>query len=217
MKDFKWKWQDSVIVILGLVAVGYALLNYNRLPEQLPVHYGINGEPDNYWSKGAVISLMGAFGILLPLLMQFTRSIDPKRENYKKFENAYGMTRLVIGVFFNLMLMFTISSGLGENLDAGKLGLAAAGLMFIFMGNYMPQVKGTYLFGIRTAWTLASPEVWRKTHRTAGILWVAAGLLILVGALLGKTWSASLLIAALILAIVVPTLYSWAISRRLEA
>lgn len=217
MKDFKWRWQDTLIVILGLASLSYALINYGKLPQELPAQWGITGKVNRYWDKSIAIPLWGILGIVLPLIMQFTRSIDPKRENYKKFENAYAMSRLAIGVLFNLMLVLTVTYGLGKDINVGKIAIGAVGVMFIALGNYMPQVKDNYLFGVRTPWTLSSPEVWRKTHRLSGRMWMVGGLLIFGGAFLSGVLSQALIIAALVLAIIVPVLYSWIISRQLKS
>ncbi|WP_340033678.1 SdpI family protein [Paenibacillus sp. FSL E2-0202] len=217
MKDFKWRWQDTLIVILGLATLAYALINYSKLPQELPAQFGITGKVNRYWDKNIAIFVFGILGIVLPLIMQFTRSIDPKRDNYKKFENAYAMSRLAIGMLFNLMLVLSIAYGLGKDINVGKIATGAVGIMFIALGNYMPQVKDNYLFGVRTAWTLANPEVWRKTHRLSGIMWMIGGLLIFAGAFLSGALSQLLIITALVLAIIVPILYSWMISRPLKS
>jgi len=39
----------------------------------------------------------------------------------------------------------------------------------------MGRIRQNYFFGIKTPWTLANEEVWRKTHRFTGYVWVAAG------------------------------------------
>lgn len=187
MKDFKWRWQDTVVVLVGLAAVLFALLNYSKLPDRLPVQFGIKGQVNRTWNKELAIAVWGTVGILLPLLMQFTRRMDPKRENYKKFENSYAMTRLTVGVLLNLMLVVSVLHGLGRMPNIAKLSLIAAGLLLMVIGNFLPQVKDNYLFGVRTPWTLNSPEVWRRTHRISGILWVIAGLLIIPAALLSGT------------------------------
>lgn len=127
------------------------------------------------------------------------------------------MSRLAIGVLFNLMLVLSIAYGLGKDINVGKIAIGAVGIMFIALGNYMPQVKDNYLFGVRTAWTLANPEVWRKTHRLSGIMWMIGGLLIFAGAFLSGALSQLLIITALVLAIIVPILYSWMISRPLKS
>lgn len=214
MKDFKWKWQDTMIVILGVLSLGYALANYSKLPDQLPAQFSISGEVNTYWSKGSIIALTGFMGLIFPLAMQFIRNIDPKRENYSKFQNAYKMIRLAIAALFDAMLILNVSYGLDQSIPVGKIATVALGLLFVVVGNFMPQIRDNYFIGIRTAWTLASPEVWRKTHRFSGRIWMIGGLLIVVGAFLPKSLSISMMIAALVMVIFLPLAYSWLISSR---
>ena len=214
MKDFKWKWQDSMIVILGVLSLSYALLNYSKLPDQLPAQFSITGKVNTYWSKGSLITFFSVMGILFPLGMQFIRNIDPKRENYNKFQSAYKMIRLAIALICDVALVLSVSYGLDPQFEAGKWAMVSMGILFAFIGNFMPQIRDNYFTGVRTPWTLANPEVWRKTHRFSGIMWVAGGLLIALGAFMPKTLSVSMIIAALVLVIVLPYVYSWIISRR---
>ncbi|WP_379162962.1 SdpI family protein [Paenibacillus sp. sgz5001063] len=214
MKDFKWKWQDTMIVILGVLSLGYALANYSKLPDQLPAQFSINGEVNRYWSKGSIIALTGFMGLIFPLAMQFIRTIDPKRENYSKFQNAYKMIRLAIAALCDIMLILIVSYGLDQSIPAGKIAMIALGLLFVVVGNFMPQIRDNYFTGIRTAWTLASPEVWRKTHRFSGRIWMIGGLLMVLGAFLPKSLSISMIIAALVMVILLPLAYSWLISSR---
>ncbi|QWU15488.1 Uncharacterized membrane protein [Paenibacillus sophorae] len=217
MKDFKWKWQDTFAVAVGLLTVGFALVNYHRLPAQLPSHIGISGEFDGFQSKGSAILLFGGLGVLLPVLMQITRPLDPKKERYAKFENAYAMIRLAISLIFDSALAASVLYGLGVSLPTSRIAIAVLGAAFIVIGNYMPQVKDNYFLGVKTPWTLASPEVWRRTHRLTGVLWLAAGVIIIISAFLPGKWFAFTMIAALLLAVVFPYVYSWADYRRLKA
>ncbi|WP_054943428.1 SdpI family protein [Paenibacillus ihuae] len=216
MKDFKWKWQDTLIVIFGVLALGYALINYSKLPAQLPSQFSITGEVNSYWPKGSIIALGAFMGLIFPIAMQFIRRIDPKRENYSKFENAYKMIRLAVGILFDAVLVLSVAKGLNENLAAGKIAIAAIGVLFIALGNYMPQIKDNYFTGIRTPWTLASPEVWRKTHRFSGYMWTIGGMLIALGAFMPKSLSISLIITALLIATIIPYVYSWLIARQMK-
>ena len=43
-------------------------------------------------------------------------------------------------------------------------------ILFIIIGNVMGRIRPTFFVGIRTPWTLADDEVWRKTHRLAAPL-----------------------------------------------
>jgi len=214
MKNFTWKWQDSAVVVLGLISLSYALINYSDLPPQLPAQFGLKGEVNNYWDKGSLIGVFGALGIVLPLLLQLIRRIDPKSENYRNFENAYGMIRLAIAVLFDTALVISVSYGLNQDISAGKIIIAILGLMFMVIGNFMPQIRHNYFLGIRTAWTLESPEVWRRTHRFSGFMWAAAGLMFVIGAFLPGVWGPTILLAGLTVSIILPLVYSWFISKR---
>lgn len=217
MRSFKWKWQDTLIVILGLLSLGYALINYGKLPDQLPAQFSITGEVNTYWTKGSVISLFAFMGLIFPIAMQFVRNVDPKKDNYKKFENTYKMIRLAIAVLADFLLLLCVSYGLDENIPAGKIATVGLGLLFMVLGNYMPKIKDNYFTGIRTPWTLASPEVWRKTHRFSGFMWTLGGLLITLGAFMPKVLSIVMIIAALLIATLIPFVYSWLISQRIKA
>ncbi|WNS42996.1 SdpI family protein [Paenibacillus sp. MMS20-IR301] len=217
MKNFNWKWQDTLIVILGLISLYYAIYNYGRLPDQLPAQFSITGEVNRYWSKDTVIALLFFMGTIFPLGIQFIRNIDPKRENYGKFQSAYKMIRLAVGILCDAMLVLTVSYGLDEQFPAGKWATVGLGVLFVVIGNFMPQIKDNYLIGIRTPWTLASPEVWRKTHRFSGALWIISGLLFMLGAFMPVALSVSMIIAALVIAVVLPYIYSWLISRDIRA
>ncbi|MEK3717513.1 MULTISPECIES: SdpI family protein [unclassified Paenibacillus] len=216
MKNFTWKWQDTLIVILGFLSLGYALVNYGRLPDQLPAQFSLTGKVNTYWSKGSVIALFSFMGLIFPLAMQFIRNIDPKGENYNKFQGAYKMGRLTVAVICDAALVLSVSYGLDEHFAAGKWATVSVGLLLAVIGNFLPQIRDNYFTGIRTPWTLNDPAVWRRTHRFSGRMWVTGGLLIALGAFMSTTLSVSMIIAALVIMIILPIVYSWLISRRVK-
>jgi uncharacterized membrane protein len=59
----------------------------------------------------------------------------------------------------------------------GRFVQAVVCLLIILLGNFLGQVRHNYFVGIRTPWTLADEEVWAKTHRLTGSLFVLAGVL----------------------------------------
>ena len=61
-------------------------------------------------------------------------------------------------------------------------------------------------------WTLNSEENWNRTHRLAGFLWVIAGLVMIVAALL-HLWSAWIFVLLLVSALI-PTVYSYLLYRK---
>jgi uncharacterized membrane protein len=77
--------------------------------------------------------------------------------------------------------------------------------------------------GVRTPWTLASEAVWNQTHRVAGWLWVAGGLLgcacVLALPLVAPVSEPAVLIGAFVWIMIIalyPVIYSLVLYKRLE-
>ena len=90
------------------------------------------------------------------------------------------------------------------------------GVIFIVIGNYLPKCRQNYTVGIKVPWTLASEANWDATHRMAGKLWVAGGVLILLLAI--QPWIPAFPISlVLILAVTfIPMIYSFVYYLRNE-
>ncbi len=72
--------------------------------------------------------------------------------------------------------------------------------------------------GIRTPWTLANEEVWIKTHRLGGWMFVFSGLIMVLNGFIltaNKTLQEISGIFALVI-LLYPVLYSFLIFRKLE-
>jgi uncharacterized membrane protein len=62
------------------------------------------------------------------------------------------------------------------------------------------------MIGIRTKWTMASDEIWDKTHRLASSLFIAAG----IGMSFASFWvSPPILVGVLLASCLVPAFYSY--------
>jgi uncharacterized membrane protein len=97
--------------------------------------------------------------------------------------------------------------------------VGAIGVMILVIGNQLGKSRSMYLVGIRTPWTLASEEVWVRTHRLGGKLMVVAGLAMIGAALLplpaGLLWTIPAV--AIAIAAAVPIVYSYLLWRREQA
>lgn len=87
------------------------------------------------------------------------------------------MIALLVGVH-----VMALGSALGWWFDVSTVALVGIGLLFVLLGNLLPRARSTFIFGIRTPWTLSSETVWTSSHRVGGYLMVAAGILTVAAA-----------------------------------
>src|SRR5438309_3934620 len=100
------------------------------------------------------------------------------------------------------------SSTKGFRVD--KIIFPVVGLFFAFMGNVMHSIKPNYFAGLRTPWTLEDPDNWRATHRLAGKLWFAGGLVTTVAVLLLPTVAGFIVFMGILAVLVlIPIIYSY--------
>ena len=102
----------------------------------------------------------------------------------------------------------------GLNVRINEMIIAGTGLLFVIIGNYLGKVRKNFFIGIRTPWTLASDEVWNRTHRIGGKLFILSGVVIWIGALLGLplTWTVGVAVGL----VFIPVVYSYFLYRRVE-
>ena len=205
----------SLIIILGSLLIGFMV--YPHLPDRVASHWGISGEVNGYSSR-----FWGAFGIPLMTtgiycMMLLLPFIDPRKENYKKFTVAYKVFRTLLVVsMFGLYLVIVLNA-LGYNIPVNKITMLVVSLLFMVIGNFMGQIRQNYFVGIKTPWTLASEDVWQKTHRFAGKLWVVAGFFGIAGSIIGKTAGRIIMFAALGVAGIIPVVYSFLEYRKTDS
>lgn len=208
----------AVIPLFGLALTGAtalaAALLYARLPEAMPVHFDLNGQPDGFAHKpfGPFMfpTMIGVFTLLLSVLPL----ISPRRFEMDAFASSY---RLIACALLGLIAWIdavTTAAGLGASLDPGRAGLVGAGLMFMAVGNVLGKLTPNFFVGVRTPWTLANPEVWRRTHRVGSWIFVLAGAGVALTAAFGEPVAPAVLL--LIAAVLGLGVYSYLVYRKLE-
>lgn len=208
----KKEWFLILLILLGFVMSIYF---YPSLPDKMPIHWDIHGEVNRYGSK-----LFGAFGMPLIilgiyLLYVVLPYIDPKRKNYEGFKPTYQLFKYIIIIFFFCFHTMTLLNAIGVKIDILTFIQVSISLLFILMGNAMGRVKHNYFIGIKTPWTLASEEVWKKTHRLSAPLWVTGGILNLILFSLGvKVYS---FIVIIIIISIIPAIYSYIVYKKIIA
>lgn len=206
------RWIGPVVIAL---MVAFALAVYGRLPEQIPTHFDLSGEPDDWSDRFPGAFVMPALAAGVYLLLFALRRIDPRRAHYQRFEGTYWVILNVIAITMAAFQVLTLGLALGWPIDMGRAITVTVGLLFVGLGNYLPRIRSNWWIGIRTPWTLESETVWRETHRVAGWTFVAAGLALVAGGLFvpagTREWTSGI---ALAIGVAVPFVYSYLAFRR---
>lgn len=211
MKDAIRKIGDEYGVLLLLTAAVILLqtvvgvLLWDRLPETIVTHFDVNGEPNGYSSKTFTV-----FGMpLLLLALQGVCLLMSCSSHHKISSADPRVRRLVIYIIpaaSLLVMMTTYGYALGMKMDVSRIVWVFLGVLFMVIGNYLPKLRHNYTTGIKLPWTLADEEVWNKTHRISGPVWMIGGLLLIVCGVMGGGFE--LAIAVLFGLIAIPTAYS---------
>jgi uncharacterized membrane protein len=114
-------------------------------------------------------------------------------------------------VVFLLAVGVVLYDRIPESVPKGGTNAWLAAL-FVILGSFMENVERNGFYGIRMPWTLANDEVWSRSNRFGGRLFVLAGVLLFAITLLGVGGNAPLLVLVTI-AGGVSTVYSYLVHR----
>ncbi|MBQ3008328.1 MAG: SdpI family protein [Oscillospiraceae bacterium] len=199
-------------IIIGsilLVSMAITLFYYPSVPDIIPTHWGINGQVDGTGPKWMLFVFLG-IAAFVNILMLFAEKIEPKKGSYAKFPKVFNILRIFITALLCGLELLSIAFAFDPDFaDMNTIMYISMGFMFVLLGNYMPKVKHNYTFGIKTPWTFASENVWNKTHRMAGPLWVAGGIFIAGGAFLPDMAGFLIMFSIILLLVIIPMVYSY--------
>ena len=180
--------RTTTIIILLMLVIGTAagLLLWNRLPDRMASHWDINDQVNGYMPKVWGVFLMPLIVLGMSVLFLVIPSIDPLKANIAKFRETFNLFIVLIVAFMLYIHALTLAWSLGyTNFKMSTSMLPAMGLLFIFIGFMLRKAKRNFFIGIRTPWTLSSDTVWDKTHKLGAVLFMASGVLALVGGIFG--------------------------------
>lgn len=208
MKDKKYLWITSLIILLPCVV---GLILWNRLPEQMPTHFGADGNVDG-WSRKP----MAVFGVPLILLASHWLCIWAAKIDRRNWEHNNKMMKIIFWLFpvmSGVVGAVTYSIALGLEWNISRIMLILMGVLFVCLGNYLPKCRLNPTLGIKVKWTLYNEENWNKTHRFGGKCWMAAGLGFLVLSFLPLGFG-SVTLALMVVMIAAPVGYSYLLYRK---
>ncbi|PIT90352.1 MAG: hypothetical protein COU22_02660 [Candidatus Komeilibacteria bacterium CG10_big_fil_rev_8_21_14_0_10_41_13] len=214
----KFTFKTEIIpLLIVIISITLGLYFYSIFPEQVPVHWNAGGEVDRYGSKFEGAFLMPLIAIGMYILFRFLPKIDPKKEKYEQFFKIYLLFRNLIMIMMLAIYLIASASTLGYDVRVEVWIPIIVGVLFIILGNYMGKLKPNWFMGIRTPWTLSNDEVWNKTHRLGGKLFIILGLLLILTPILPYSNIFLTLVTPVILVALIPIVYSYVIYKKIKA
>jgi len=201
----------TALVVLLPLLVG--LLLWNRLPDVMTTHWNAAGEADGTSGKGFAVFFTPLFLLFMHLICVGATALDTGNENQSKkaLYIAYWAMPLV-SLYAGVMIYGTTFQVTIDPVQAMSFLL---GLLFVFIGNYMPKMQPNHTLGIRIPQTLKDADNWRKTHRLAGKVWFAGGIALIVLPFFLKGGALFIAFAVILTVLIaVPLVYSFRLSRK---
>jgi uncharacterized membrane protein len=170
---------ESIPFALVIISFIIALVVYPQLPSKIPVHWDANGVANGY-SGSSGIFMIPVISLIVMIVLFFLPLMEVYRENMIKIYNYYYAFKVFFAAFFTILFISTILPNFGYNINVATVVIALIGIMFIWLGFTLPKLKRNFMFGIRNGWTLSSDDIWEKTHKLGGRIFLAIGALTLI-------------------------------------
>ena len=211
MTTFRANVISFLFVIAAVVVAAYL---YPTLPEQIPTHWNFQGEVDDYTSKPWGVIILPLAAILVFVIMRLIPLISPKGFRTDKFMDVINIFTVTLVGFMSCVAVLVLLEASGVGFRFNEIIYSGIGLLLVVLGNYMGKLRKNFFIGIRTPWTLASDEVWSRTHRLGGKVFMVAGLFLILNSFVRfqQYW----VITAIVIVALVPVVYSYVIYRRIE-
>lgn len=207
---------EIIILIVLVIPFIAAFIFWDKLPNQMAIHFNFNGQADGFSNKPFGLLMLPVFNVLIWLLLKFLPKIIMHRQQFDLFSKRYTVIRLLVHSFITALylaiLMYTLQH------RSNIILFIAYGILVLLLvtGNYLNNIKPNNFIGVRTPWTMKNAEVWRKTHHLTSRLWVAASLLMIcIIPFVTELQVSVLLIAYLIIITILPIIYSYIIYKKI--
>lgn len=215
----RWGYLALAIGLATLAVSAYAHgAYYDGLPDKVPTHWDLNGQPDGWTPKDRVVLIfytlpLAAFCVIA-LGLFVLPWLSPRNFAVESFRRTYDYVfAMVAGLTFFLNIVILRATINGSPLPDRPF-LAGFFVFFALIGNVLGKVRSNFWMGVRTPWTLADVQVWDRTHRVAAWSFTAVGALGAAAVLLGAP--PIVCFALLMVGALWPVLYSLILYKRLE-
>jgi len=201
-------------LVLMLAAFAVSAWLYPHLPEPMPRRWVAAGNVVAYGPRAQLAFLMPAIIAFTWVLLIVLPRVSPHGFRIDLFRDVFGVVGAGIIAVLAFLHTVTLLEAAGHALPMVGTIFVAVGILMVFLGNYMGKLRKNFFIGVRTPWTLASDEVWARTHRLTGWLLAAAGVAVVADGLLGA--NVAFFLVAVLCAVLTPFVYSFVLYWRIE-
>ena len=209
LKDNKKTLIITSIVTLLPILIGVVF--WNRLPDVMATHFGTDNQANGFSSKAVAVFGLPLFLLAIQWIAALVTARDPRKQNISP--KMYTLVLWLVPVLSLVVAAMMYPVNLGYQVDISYICELFVGVILIVIGNYLPKARQNYTIGIKLPWTLANEENWNRTHRFAGWLWLASGILMVVLTLCGAI-NPAWMTAIFVLTVLAPSAYSFWLHAR---
>lgn len=174
-KDNLFTFIISIVVVIIPILVGFII--WNKLPDELPTHWDIHGEPDQYSSRLFAVLFMPLILLALHIIVNGLFVLRSNDKVSNKIIRIFIWICPLMSVFVSTI---TYVTALGQKISIPLVAMLFVGLIFLVLGNYIPKARQNKIFGIRIKWTLESKANWEATSRMSGWLLCFLGIISII-------------------------------------
>lgn len=214
MKRIKWKIL-IITSIICLLPIAIGLYYYNELPSEIPIHFNINNEPDNYGLKEVVIIGLPIFMAMFQILCCVISDIyNVENKKYKLIT----VSKWIIPVITIVLYILTIGVALGNDLDIRRIIGVILGIIFILIGNYIPKIDQN--IGFRIGFHLNNlynskldEKSYIKISRINGYSFIGLGILMFISLFFEPIYTVGAILL-MILVLIIITFYAFSLVKK---
>lgn len=187
-------------IILCIIPILFALHYYEKIPTQVPIHFSIDGTPNNYLDKYYAFIVFPI--ILLVVELVVCVIVDVKNKS-NRFTAILKELIPFVSVGINIPLIFY---SLGEGIDIRKISIIIVSIIFILLGNYMP--KHSYIDNnfVSLPTKIKKSKYYYRYMGVLGSIFFLFGILMILSTLLSAVLSI-IIVVLLMISLVLTTIY----------
>ena len=202
------------VLILLAMAAG-SIWGWLTIKGSIPLHWNLKGEVDRTGDKLEGLLVLPLLALGLFLLLRFLPRLDGGRAAALSTNLGYALIQTAALLLLACIHLLVLLSASGHDISMAIVMPLLLGALFITIGVTLPHLPQNRYAGVRTSWTLSSEDVWERTHRVGGPIFMLAG----GAAMLSAALPSGDQIGVILLTIVVPSaflpFYSWWVFRQM--